>query len=359
MDFGKIGEKFDAANQFDLDMFFFTIQIPEVLMGRGSIPEGLAKVQLESFMRRINSIQMGIEKVIEGDIFQRILISNKIQAHVEFEWGQPSLSEKNERITKITELLKLNLSPTLSKELQIQAADILGLNAEELRSEMENEREEEREKEESEPQPKVPGQNRDEQILRESLPDEWYGQEMQVREWLGFNYSEYQTFINTYIDEDNFDDLRALSNIDSAAGKLNPSQIERLKVSLKDGFEKGAPIRDIAQNIEENVRPGNLFKVKNGKLVTDALGKPIVQVSSAHRAIGIARTETTRSAVGGSLLHYGDGGINRVSFVASFGPRTCPICDSLNGQVFILQEANGVIPVHTMCRCSFIPVVEL
>ena len=155
LDFGAIGEKFDFVLNHDLDMLIFTFQIPEVLMGKGSIPEGLAKVQMDAFERRIQSIQAETEKVIENEIFSRVLQANGLDSDVEFEWGTPSRTETNERLKQITELLKLpTLSPTAIEMLEKETIRLLNLNVEEL-----EEAEEERKKEEEEnKQPPVPGQ---------------------------------------------------------------------------------------------------------------------------------------------------------------------------------------------------------
>ena len=164
LDFGDIAGKFTDAFKHDEDMLFFTFQIPEVLMGRGNIAEGLAEVQMDAFERKIQSIQAEIEKSVEQQIFRRILEANGLQdEHVEFEWGQPSSSEKNERIQKITELLKNPmLSPTLRGLLEAELATLMGFNEKELETP-----EEERETEEQIPVPIIPGQNRREIYLGE------------------------------------------------------------------------------------------------------------------------------------------------------------------------------------------------
>jgi len=156
LDFGNIGDKFESALKFDEDMLFFSFQVPEVIMGRGSVPEGLAQVQMDGFERRILSLQSEIEKVIEQNIFKRILNANGLDSHVELEWGQPSSIETNIRIEKITELLKLPLLDFhLRGMLEQELAQLMGFNPKELES-----NEEERAREEETPVPIIPGQNR-------------------------------------------------------------------------------------------------------------------------------------------------------------------------------------------------------
>ena len=359
LDYGDIGEKFDSILNYGLDMLFFTFQVPEVLMGRGSIPEGLAKVQMEAFERRIQSMQAEIEKVIETQIFRRVLNANGFDVHVEFEWGQPNLREKHERLKVIVEMLKLfALDPKLRSMLEREVAKLMGFEEEELGTP-----EEEREKEETEAQPKVPGThgigakynyyNHYHKYLEEG---EYKNHTL--KEWLGFDYTEYLRHIRDAILEDDFEMLLAMTNEELKAGKLTSVQVDKLKGVLDDGFTKGASIREIAKSIEKEVRPKDLYRMKDGKIERDMAGVPILQFSKERRSIIIARSETTRMAVEGALRSYEEGGVEKVRFVASTGDRTCPECADLNGQIFDRKESHGMIPVHVACRCTFIPVVE-
>ena len=37
--------------------------------------------------------------------------------------------------------------------------------------------------------------------------------------------------------------------------------------------------------------------------------------------------------------------------------RVCPQCAALNGEIYKVEDARGVIPVHPRCRCNWLPVV--
>jgi len=155
LNFGKLAENsFEFILNHDLEMLFFTFQIPEVLMGR-SVNLATAPVQMDAFERMIKSIQVEVEKVIENKIFGRVLQANGLDADVEFEWGQPSLEATNERLAKLTELLKSPfLSEGLRSQLELQVAELLDIDQEDVES-----AQQEREREEEQPQPIVPGQN--------------------------------------------------------------------------------------------------------------------------------------------------------------------------------------------------------
>ena len=161
LDFGNPGDKFSFPLEHNLQMCLYSFQVPEVLMGKGNIAEGLAKAQLDMWERRNKSFQTTFERVIEQKIFSRVLLSNNIQSHVEFEWGQPSNDDKIQRLIRLNELLKLGfmLSPTLKKEIEKDIARQLDYNEELLET-----IEEEKERELTQPQPLVPGQNRQEYL---------------------------------------------------------------------------------------------------------------------------------------------------------------------------------------------------
>lgn len=159
--FGNFMDKLTPILDYYTQTLFAEVQIPEVIMGHGSIPEGLAKVQMDAWERTIGAIQEETEKIIEEQIFRRVLRANGLDAHVEFEWGAPSNAEKNERVLKITELLKIiDLSPKMKDMLELELAQLMGLNVALLEDDQEQ-----RDREEDRRQPIVPGQNREEEKL--------------------------------------------------------------------------------------------------------------------------------------------------------------------------------------------------
>jgi len=71
-----------------------------------------------------------------------------------------------------------------------------------------------------------------------------------------------------------------------------------------------------------------------------------------YRAQLIARTETANSLSEGIRQGYMQMGVNKLQFVA--GPGSCDDCAALDGQIFPIAEAEGVIAVHPGCRCTMI-----
>lgn len=73
-----------------------------------------------------------------------------------------------------------------------------------------------------------------------------------------------------------------------------------------------------------------------------------------RRRLMIARTETGISQAQGSLSGYKSIGVGEVRFFAAHG--ACDICASMDGRVYKIEEASGVIPVHPNGRCDWIAV---
>jgi SPP1 gp7 family putative phage head morphogenesis protein len=78
---------------------------------------------------------------------------------------------------------------------------------------------------------------------------------------------------------------------------------------------------------------------------------------SRRRAMAMARTETIRvyneSRLNTMEQNQIAGVTADVEFLATDDGRTCSICKGLDGKVFTIKEARGVIPVHVQCRCSW------
>ena len=73
-----------------------------------------------------------------------------------------------------------------------------------------------------------------------------------------------------------------------------------------------------------------------------------------RRHLMIARTETAIAQSYGSLIGYGDIGARRVRFYASVG--ACEECAAMDGRIYLISDAFGVIPVHPHGRCDWLAV---
>jgi len=90
--------------------------------------------------------------------------------------------------------------------------------------------------------------------------------------------------------------------------------------------------------------------------ITDSLGRFI---PAERRAAMLARTEVIRAHAMGTLQeakNWGAAGVYAEVEFINAGFNVCPECTSLQGQMFTIEAAMDVIPVHPSCRCAWLIV---
>lgn len=104
---------------------------------------------------------------------------------------------------------------------------------------------------------------------------------------------------------------------------------------LVDGLSQGMHPREVAKLMDEELELGG------------------------NRAEVIARTEIIRAHAEGSLDSMKSLGVDKVGAQVEFSvagdDRVCPECESLQGQIYDIDDARGIIPVHPQCRCAWLP----
>ena len=91
----------------------------------------------------------------------------------------------------------------------------------------------------------------------------------------------------------------------------------------------------------------------------DTLGR---YISPIRRAEMMARTEILRSFHSANIQELRNWGVLGLKVKGEWKTagdlRVCDICESLDGQIFSLDEIEGMIPVHPNCRCIALPYIE-
>ena len=77
------------------------------------------------------------------------------------------------------------------------------------------------------------------------------------------------------------------------------------------------------------------------------------------RARLIARTEIINAHAVGQLNAFRMLGVEELGVLAEWSTAgddlVCPICGAMEGKIFTLDEAEGLIPAHPNCRCCWVP----
>ncbi len=357
IDFGEIGKNLTDTLNFDMQDLAFGMEIPIVLWGAGNIPEGLAKVQLESWQRKIASIREEIESMIEEKIFQPFLDSKKLKGSVEFVWNLPGEEEINKRIEKLTKLIEnFNVSEPLRRMCELEVARLLGLeDAPKYLTKPEKETEEEKHPpagavppkpgQPVPPKPKQPPTKAAREKAELELKKANSG-EMTVREYVNIttvskDYSAYLVNILRRLRIDKFKYLAAITELDIKQGLLSKGEIETLRGILNEGFRKNKTIAKVTTEIKDSIKLKDV--TKKDKVITKSELRPNM----------IARTETVRFANLGLIDTYKKQDIKKVRWLAVISKRTCPICEALDGTVFNIDTVSPP-PRHVDCRCTLL-----
>ena len=385
LDFGNVGDKFTAVLEHDLEMISVTSQIPEVMLGYGSIPEGLAAEQKEAFEKRAHSFQIDIEKIVEDDILSRVVNQSSSSGNIDFIWGRPGKKDVTDEIMRITELLRgFTLSDDLRYKLEDRLYELMRLGEREESVDVEKARKD------AQAQPMVPGsQNKPtdrfpvkkqgEPAEKPKAPREVGSQMIEhckcknispdklqedlmtdysIKEWVGFNYDEYKENIQNFLSKDKFPFLAAKDQFEEETGRLSEEQVKKLRGIMKQGFERGESINTMTKRIKTEVRPDDLLKISDGEIERHEDGRAKVLANKSVRPYTIARTESVRAAAEGALLTYEDRNVEKVQWVAAISDRTCDTCLGLSNKIMLIDEARNMLPAHVACRCAWIPVVE-
>lgn len=135
-----------------------------------------------------------------------------------------------------------------------------------------------------------------------------------------------------------------------AIGTIYTRAFDELKgVTSEMSSQMGAVL---AQGLAEGRGADQLAKMLADRV--DSIGRT--------RARLIARTEVISAHATATLNTYREAGVEGVGVQAEWSTAgdddVCPECDAMSGQVFTLDEADGMIPLHPNCRCSWLPVVD-
>lgn len=160
--------------------------------------------------------------------------------------------------------------------------------------------------------------------LLADMPQEWQGSGVESL----FSHPMHADRVAT-LAQRNFTELQGIT-------EAMDQQIAR---TLAEGMTRGDGPRTIARALNDRV---------------DKIG--------ITRARVMARTEVVKAHSDSVLNLYEQAGIDDVTVLAEHtvihDDRLCEICAEMEGNIYTIKEARGIIPVHPNCRCSWLPVVD-
>lgn len=136
-----------------------------------------------------------------------------------------------------------------------------------------------------------------------------------------------------------------------------PEAVDKVKLLAGRVFtDLNGVTSDMAARMSRDLADG-LVQGQNPRTIARKLSKSIG--ISRMRAERIARTEIIRAHAEGQLDAMEQLGVAEVGVAVEWSTagddRVCEMCAPLEGVVFSIQEARGIIPRHPNCRCAHIP----
>lgn len=145
------------------------------------------------------------------------------------------------------------------------------------------------------------------------------------------------------------------------AGKVTKTLAENIKFEILEGLQnfEGIPeIRDrILMKFDQpiTVKVPERFK-PDGSVAQKAYS---YDISPDRWATMVARSEAIRWSANGRVEGYKQTGVVESVTLTTVGDhRTCEICEAASGEVYMLEEAQGVLPLHCLGRCTWSPNVR-
>lgn len=288
------------------------LQTPEVLLGFGNIPEGLADRQMAAFYLKIRADLQAFEDVVEEQLLTPYLTSINLTP-VEIDWEEfPEIEEK--RIALITGLLSnQSLTSSTKAELENKIRAMLNIEGKVTPLDVNS----------AKPVPPAPL----------NLPQESAKKAYDVLETLQFPHAVSKEVSEKFnVRQSAIDFIRQYAFGEITA---NTDVIPELKSILIAGIESGKSIRKMTNEL------------------ADVMGKE--KYADAERLI---RTELARAENEGALTSFTKGKVQEVEWLTAEDERVDDeICNPRNGERYSLIQAEGMLPAHPGCRCTWVPIV--
>jgi SPP1 gp7 family putative phage head morphogenesis protein len=145
------------------------------------------------------------------------------------------------------------------------------------------------------------------------------------------------------------------------SGAFNrPIHADRIGLIYTRTFEE---LADVTEVMARQISQGLALGMAEGRNPLDIARsvRDRVEKVGITRARLIARTEVISAHAEATLNSYEEAGVEGVEVESEWttagDDRVCPECEAMEGKLFSIEEARGMIPAHPNCRCAFLPKV--
>lgn len=140
-----------------------------------------------------------------------------------------------------------------------------------------------------------------------------------------------------------------------------PESLQKIQFIGTRTFNQMKGFTEVMKTDLNRILADGIANGQNPRTVAREMTKQIDKLTR-KRAVTIARTEMTAAHAEGQLDSLEAQGVLEIKVLAEWitagDDRVCPQCAPLEGLIFKLDEARGMLPRHPNCRCAFAPVTD-
>lgn len=139
-----------------------------------------------------------------------------------------------------------------------------------------------------------------------------------------------------------------------------PEMVSKLKLVYTRVFEELKGITSAMSQQVSRVLADGLANGRGALEIARNMANTVDGITR-KRALVLARTEVIRAHAEGQLDSFELLGVEKlgveVEWSTAGDEKVCPLCSPLEGKIYTIEEARGMIPRHPNCRCAWIPAV--
>ena len=176
--------------------------------------------------------------------------------------------------------------------------------------------------------------------LSDQLPDEIAGKlkiasPAQVRELINYTPASKGSLMSTLV------------------SKWEADTVERFSAAIRLGVLEGDTLNDLTRRIR-----GEVVQRKSSKRPGEYIGGVLETTTKGAQTLARTAVSHVNNRAREAFYKENEDIIKGYQFVATLDSVTCPVCGSLDGQVFGIDEPKPPVPEHYNCRCLYVPVLK-
>ncbi len=141
----------------------------------------------------------------------------------------------------------------------------------------------------------------------------------------------------------------------------SPVSLSKIELMYTRAFDELKGVTSVMGQQMSRILTAGMIKGDGPRVIARELRKNVATITN-RRALVIARTEVIYAHAEGQLDAFERLGVKELGLMAEWltagDDRVCENCGALEGHIFTIEEARGMLPLHPNCRCAWTPYLK-